>query len=77
MDDIYLYLVDIPGKSREIVTPCFGGYTVYIDVKLSYEEKIDAYHHAMKHIADGDFDKDDVQEVETNAHKKGERNGTF
>lgn len=72
MDDVFCYLTDIPGKSKEIVTPCLDGYTVYIDAKLTYEGRIDAYNHAIWHIVNEDFEKDNVQEIETNAHKRGE-----
>lgn len=55
MDDIYLYFVDIPGNAHEMVVPCYEGYTVYIDVKLSFAEKIEAYRHAMDHINNDDW----------------------
>lgn len=63
MDEIYLYLIDIPGTVNEMVVPCYDGYTIYIDVSLSYEEKLDAYHHAMEHIRNDDFHSGDTADV--------------
>ena len=71
MDEIYLYIVDIPGTAREMVVPCCDGYTVYIDVKLSYSEKLDAYHHAMEHIRNNDWQsKLTVDVIEEQRHEK-------
>ena len=30
MDDIYVYSVRLPDKIDELVTPCIGGYTVWL-----------------------------------------------
>lgn len=68
MDNVYTYVVNMPPKVHEFVTPCADGYTIYIDEKLSHDARLKAYDHAMHHIRDGDFDKDDVQSIETNAH---------
>lgn len=71
MNDVYVYLIDMPCKAREVVTPCLdGGYTVYINSKLSYQDRIKAYNHAMKHIANDDFwSEENVQEIEARAHR--------
>jgi len=69
--DVYVYLVELPDGINEVVTPCLGGFTVYIDNKLTYEERLQAYQHAMHHILNNDFEKHDVQEIETAAHGKG------
>ena len=55
MDEIYLYYIDIPGTTNEMVIPCYNGYTIYIDIKLSHSEKVDAYYHAMRHIYGDDW----------------------
>lgn len=70
MDDIYLYIVDIPGTVNEMVVPCCDGYTIYIDVKLSYEEKLKAYRHAMEHIRRCDFQcYDSADYIEARCHE--------
>lgn len=55
MRDIYLYCVDIPGSVEEMVMPCADGYTVYIDIKLSYEQRLGALQHALEHIINDDW----------------------
>lgn len=55
MLDIYLYCIDIPGNVEEMVMPCADGYTVYIDIKLSYEQRLDALSHALDHILNDDW----------------------
>ncbi len=72
MDDIFVYIVDIPGSTGEMVVPCCEGYTVYIDVKLSHTEKIEAYYHALEHIRNDDFKSDDpVDLIEGRRHNRG------
>lgn len=47
-----------------------GSYTILINAKLSYSGRIEAYKHAMNHINNNDFQKENVQEIEFHAHKK-------
>ena len=69
MDEIYLYMIDIPGSATEMVVPCCDGYTIYIDVKLSHEEKVEAYHHAMEHIKHDDWHSDmTADQIESRRH---------
>ncbi len=58
-------------KGNEIVTENpDGGYTILINSRLCTEKRIDAYTHAMRHINERDFEKADVQAIETDAHRK-------
>lgn len=68
-DNIYVYTVDLPVGIAEMVTPCIDGYTIYIDDKLSPEGKRRAYDHALYHINHHDFEKEDVNQIELEAHK--------
>lgn len=72
MDDVYVYLIDsLPPGVHEFVTPCADGYTVYIDIAMDEQHRLDAYNHALEHIRRGDFDADatvTVQEIELAAH---------
>lgn len=68
--DKFVYYVSMPKGVHEAVVPCNEGHTVYIDEDLSREEKLMAYAHALKHIEGEDFKKDDIQEIESNAHGK-------
>lgn len=54
-DDIYVYILPLPDKVREMVTPCVGGYTVYISDKLDKAGRERAFDHALQHIRRNDF----------------------
>lgn len=69
MENVFVYLIDMPGKIRESVVPCVDGYTVYIDNKISQPEQEKAYLHAMAHIAENDFEKESADEIEAERHK--------
>ena len=69
-DDIFVYCVNLPPGVSEMVVPCMSGYTIYIDESLSRSGRLAAYHHAIQHIANGDFDRDiDVDQIERVRHK--------
>ena len=68
MDEVFVYLVDLPPGINEMVTPCCDGHTIYIDKKLDNIHRIKAYEHAMEHISHDDFNKNNVQEIEAVAH---------
>jgi hypothetical protein len=69
MEDIYVYLVQLPDGVKEMVAPCSNGYTVYIDARLDEAQRLKEYYHALRHIKDDDHSKEDVQEIEHAAHK--------
>lgn len=68
MDDIFVRLAKLPCGINEFVTPCLDGYCVYINDKLTERGRMEAYRHAVKHINGNDFEKIDVQEIESCAH---------
>ena len=66
-------LIDFPNKGREMVVPNEdGSYTILINARLSDAERMAAYEHAMKHIVGNDFEKENVQEIESVSHKDKE-----
>lgn len=70
-ENIHVYLVPMPERVHECVLPCQDGYTVYLDEKLSHEQRIEKYKHAVdEHIAKNHFEKADVQTIEAEAHRK-------
>jgi len=72
MDDIYVYVVDLPDKINEMITPCEGGYTVYINKKLPRQKALRAFHHAVGHVVHSDWEKTDVLSIEREAHEREE-----
>ena len=69
MVDVFVYIVDLPDRVDEMVTPCLDGYTVYLNARLTYAGRVRAYHHAMRHIERNDFERANVQEIETETHE--------
>lgn len=69
MAEVYVYIVDLPDRVDEMVTPCIDGYTVYLNARLTYAGRVRAYHHAMRHIELNDFEGFDIQEIEMEAHE--------
>lgn len=72
MAKIFVYLVELPDRVNEAVLECADGYTVYIDPRLSYDGRRRAYQHALKHIENKDFEKENVQQIEEAAHREEE-----
>lgn len=51
------------------VTPNIdGSYTIFIETSLSKKGQQEAFIHAMKHILGNDFEKIDIDKIETDAH---------
>ena len=70
MDDVYVYLTRLPDGISEMVSPCADGYTVWLSDRLGSVEQHDAFRHALSHIENRDFERTDVQEIESQAHRK-------
>ena len=68
MDDIYVYLVDLPTAVPEMVAPCCGGYTIYLNARRSHCDRVKAYLHALEHVERNDWERSDVQQIEKEAH---------
>jgi hypothetical protein len=51
-----------------MIAPCENGYTIYLDESLDEQGRLSAYTHAIGHIANSDYEKSDVQELESRAH---------
>lgn len=73
-DNIYVYVVDLPGSITEMVCPCFDGYTVYLNARASSEAQKEGYLHALYHIQNHDFEReDDIQTIESEAHRRKQK----
>lgn len=75
MIDVFIYAVDLPRGVHEMVTPCTceDGYTIYVDIKDDKQSRLNHLLHAVRHISHGDFEKNDVQQIEAEAHKEVRR----
>ena len=67
---VNVVLMDFPNSQRElVVTNEDGTYTILLNSRLSHADQLRGYEHALKHIHDYDFQKDDVQAIEAHAHQ--------
>ena len=48
---------------------CPSILALQVSARLSYEGQLKAYQHALRHIENNDFQKNDVQSIEYNAHQ--------
>lgn len=70
--DINVCLVNFPCSGEEMVIPNEDtSYTILINSRLSHENQVKAYYHAIKHLQNNDFEKNDVQQIEAEAHQGG------
>lgn len=69
MEDINVQLMDMDTMIPEqLVKNDDDSYTIFLNARLSQESHLKSYYHALKHIIENDFQKDDVQEIESKAH---------
>ena len=74
---IYVYQKPMPGYCHEMVTAkADGSYTIVMNEALSFQQKQEAYAHAMRHVCMGHFDYDcpytvDEMEIQAHAEKEG------
>ena len=75
-DEIYVYTVPLPPRVHEFVAPCGDGYTIYIDEKLTEDDRFRAYEHAMRHIERADFDQGrSADQIEAESHDLTDNSG--
>lgn len=69
--DVNVFIVDFPSRGNEMVAENEdGSYTILINARLSNAGQLKAYEHAIKHIANNDFERYDAQQIELVAHAK-------
>lgn len=70
MEDINVQFLNMDTKIPEhLVKNDDDSYTIFLNARLSQESRLKSYCHALKHIAEEDFNKENVQEIESNTHK--------
>lgn len=69
LDDINVQILDMDTKVPEhLVKNNDDSYTIFLNARMSRENQIASYYHALKHIAEDDFQKENVQEIEKSTH---------
>lgn len=70
MTDVYTYIVNLPDGVHEMIAKCLDGYTIYLHAGDTAERQRESFIHALRHIMQDDYNKVDVQEIESAAHRK-------
>lgn len=66
---IMLVLIPLNSDVKECVVPNPDDtFTIFLNENISDECRLKAYQHALRHIENDDFGKEDVQEIEREAH---------
>lgn len=61
-------LADAGGVSGSVCHNSDDSYTIFIDSKLTIEKQREIFQHELNHIINNDFEKDNVQQIESIAH---------
>ena len=56
--------------SEQVLRNDDDSYTIFINSRLSHERQLSAYVHAMRHIQENDFEKENADAIEVFAHQK-------
>lgn len=71
--DINTQLIDMDVLvSEQILLNEDDSCTIFINSRLSHERQLEAYAHAMQHIHEKDFEKENADEIEFEAHGIGD-----
>lgn len=54
---------------EQITANSDGSYTIFLNARLSHERQLEAYAHALRHIQENDFEKENADQIEVKAHK--------
>lgn len=69
MENINVQLMDMDTKIPEhLVKNDDDTYTIFLNARLSRDRQLRSYYHALQHIKENDFEEEDVQEIELEAH---------
>lgn len=66
--EVFVHYVDHLGNDEAVTVNEDGTYSVFLDPQLSPEARKKRYEHALEHIKSLDFEKENVQEIEVQAH---------
>lgn len=68
MIDYLVFLLDGMTVNEAVTENEDGSYTIFINERLCEEKRLKSFRHALNHITNFDFEKEDVQEIEYEAH---------
>lgn len=63
-------LIDMPTRVKgQTVKNEDGSYSVFLNARMASNQIEKTYQHEIEHIENGDFEKEQVQRIESYAHK--------
>ena len=67
--DINTKLIDMDVLvGEQVIKNNDDSYTILLNARLSHERQLECYKHALLHINNEDFEKDNADVIEFNAH---------
>lgn len=68
---INVILIDMDTYIKEqIIKNADDSYTIFLNAKMNVEQQKRSYKHALYHIENDDFNRNDVNAIENNAHRR-------
>lgn len=69
MEEINVQLLNMDTKIPEqLIKNDDDSYTIFLNARLSQENRLKSYCHALQHIRENDFEKNNASAVEISAH---------
>ena len=70
MEDFNVIVMNMDtGIPEQINENSDGSYTVFLNARHTRETNTHSMDHSFNHVREGDWERDDVQEIETTTHK--------
>lgn len=66
--DYQVFFIDGMTVNEAITENEDGSFTIFINSNLCDSKRLEAINHAIRHIIGRDFEKADVQQIESSAH---------
>ena len=66
--DYQVFIMENMKTNEAIAENEDGSYSIFINERLCEKKRLKSFHHAITHIKECDFEKEDVQAIEHCAH---------
>lgn len=69
LDNVFVHFIDMDlGIKEQVTANSDGSYSIFLNSRFGYEEHLKSYIHAVTHIINQDFSKEDADKIERAAH---------
>ena len=69
-EGIQVFIMDGMTVNEAVTENEDGSYTIFISSELCEQKRLNAYYHALCHINGNDFQKESVQSIEKESHRR-------